>query len=390
MKGDVAFDTKIMSRSTDIDSRPIRVLMVGKFYPPQYVGGIEYSLQETASGLARSGLDVDVVVSSRDGHSSTEEIDGVTVHRVKRISNIGSVPISLHYPLKLRQMLKEKHYDVVHLHYPYAIGELSCLFNKINAKLVITYHMNSEYTKLLKKPLIPFMNGLLRKADHIIVSSDNLLNSAKHLNNYRDKCTVIPLSVKDEWFEAPSLEAVAALKTEYGPFVFFAGRLFKTKGARILIEAVRNLDCNLVLAGEGPELESLKSLADNLDISDRVFFVGSQEKKRLKEFYNASEIFCLPSISNQESFGLVLLEAMAAGKPVISTELGTGTTYINQHGETGLVVKPEDVDMLEDAIRRLMADEVYRLKLGRNALKRADEIFREDVVLGHIIELYKS
>jgi rhamnosyl/mannosyltransferase len=250
--------------------------------------------------------------------------------------------------------------------------------------------MNSEYTKLLKKPLIPFMNGLLRKADHIIVSSDNLLKNAKHLKNYKDKCVVIPLSVKDEWFKAPSSEAVTALKTEYGPFVFFAGRLFKTKGAHILIEAVRNLGCNLVLAGEGPELEPLKLLAGKLGIGDRVFFVGSQEKKRLKEFYNASEVFCLPSISNQESFGLVLLEAMAAGKSVISTELGTGTTYINQHAETGLVVKPEDVDMLEDAIRRLMTDEVFRLKLGKNALKRADEVFREDVVLSRIVELYRS
>jgi rhamnosyl/mannosyltransferase len=390
MKDSIALNAKIKNKLTNINSEPIKVLMVGKFYPPQYVGGIEYSLQETAAGLVRIGLNVDVVVSSRDGNSSIEEIDGVTVHRVQRVSNIGSVPISLHYPLKLRQMLKEKHYDVVHLHYPYVIGELSCLFNKINAKLVITYHMNSEYKKLLKKPLIPFMNGLLRKADKIIVSSDNLLKNAKHLSEFRGKCTVIPLSVKDEWFEAPSFEVVTALKSEYGSFIFFAGRLFKTKGAHVLIEAVRNLDCNLVLAGEGPELEPLKSLVGKLGVGDRVFFVGSQKKKRLKEFYNAAEVFCLPSISNQESFGLVLLEAMAAGKPVISTELGTGTTFINQHGETGLVVKPEDVDMLGEAIKRLMSDEVFRLKLGKNALKRANDLFREEVVLSRIVELYKS
>ncbi|VAV84942.1 hypothetical protein MNBD_DELTA01-870 [hydrothermal vent metagenome] len=365
-----------------------KVLMVGKFYPPQYVGGIEYSLQETASGLARSGLDVDVVVSSRNGHSSTEEIDGVTVYRVKRVFNVGSVPISLHYPFKLRKLLQAKHYDVVHLHYPYAIGELSCLFNKINTKLVITYHMNSEYTKLLKKPLIPFMNGLLRKADHIIVSSDNLLKNAKHLKNFRDKCVVIPLSVKDEWFDAPGSEAVAALKAEYGPFVFFAGRLFKTKGADILIEAVRRLDCNLVIAGDGPELEPLKSLAVKLGISERVFFIGAQEKKVLKEFYNAAEVFCLPSLA--ESFGLVLLEAMAAGTPVISTELGTGTTYINKHEETGLVVDPGNAGMLEEAVKKLMDDEPLRLRMGTAARRRAEDVFCEDFVLSQIMELYRA
>lgn len=379
-----------MTKSLDNRKNSMKVLMVGKFYPPQMIGGIEYSLQETASGLARNGNDVDVLVSSRDTHSTTEQIDGVTVHRVKRIYNIGSVPISLYYPFKLRQLLKESHYDVIHLHYPYPLGELSCLFNKLNAKLVITYHTDSNYTRLLKRPYIPFMYGLLKKADHIIVSSDNLLNRAKHLRRYRDKCTVIPLSVKDEWFYSPPLDVVSKLKEKYGSFVFFAGRLFKTKGTHILLRALKNLNCNLVIAGEGPELESLTVLARELDVEDRVYFIGPLDKKRLKEFYNAAEVFCLPSISRQESFGLVLLEAMAAGKPVISTELGTGTTYINQHEETGLVVKPEDVKGLELAIKRMMEDDLLRHKMGTVARKRAEDVFREDIVLSKIVDLYRS
>jgi rhamnosyl/mannosyltransferase len=371
-------------------SEKIKVLMVGKFYPPEYVGGIEYSMYDLAMGLTKRGVEVDVIVTSNSDKTVTEDIEGVTVHRVRRIAKISEQPISLTYPFVMRKLLRQNNYDVVHLHFPYPGAELSCLFNRLRAKLVVTYHMDATFVMMVKKLYKPFMHACLRKADKILVSSDKLLRGAKHLSKYRDKSLVVPLFVKDDWFDSPSRKAVEDLKTKYGSYIFYAGRLFKTKGVNYFLQAVRNLDCNVVIAGAGPEFNSLKALVNELGIEGRVFFVGSLEKVRLKEFYYAAEVFCLPSISREESFGLVLIEAMAADVPVISTELGTGTTYINKHDETGLVVKPGDVNMLEDAVKRLMSDKELRIRMGKAAKKRAEQVFSEHVVVKRMMEVYRS
>ncbi len=379
-----------MKKLFNKENSPMKVLMVGKFYPPEYVGGIEFSMYDLAMGLTKRGVEVDVIVTSNSDRTVTEDVEGVTVHRVRRVAKISEQPISITYPFVMRKLLRQNNYDVVHLHFPYPGAELSCLFNRLRAKLVVTYHMDATFVMMAKQLYKPFMYACLRKADRILVSSDNLLKGAEHLNNYHDKSLVVPLFVKDDWFDPPSRKAVEDLKIKYGSYLFYAGRLYKTKGVNFLIQAVRNLDCNVVIAGAGPELGAWKSLVEELGIEDRVFFVGSLEKARLKEFFYAAEVFCLPSISREESFGLVLIEAMAAGVPVIATELGTGTTYINKHEKTGLVVKPGDVDMLENAVKRLTSDKEFRERMGKASKERAEKVFSERVVVKRIMDVYRS
>jgi len=366
----------------------MKVLMVGRFYPPQFMGGIDSAMQDLSESLAGRGVDVDVVVSNINKPFHVQDINGVTVYRVKRAPEAGPLPASFYFPFFMRKLLSRKKYDVIHLHYPYLIAELSCLLIRLNAKLVITYHTGPSTVTLPQKIFSTFMGPLFNKAETIILSSDNLLGSAKNLRKYRKKCTVIPLFIKDNWFESILDETVDDIKAKYGVFVLFAGRFDPLKGIHTLLHAVRDLDCNVVLAGKGPQLDTLKSLVVELGIERRVFFVGALEKERLRAFYNASYTLCLPSV--KESYGLVLLEAMAAGTPVIATDLGTGTTFINKDGETGLVVQPGNIDMLAAAIGKLLGDENLTQRMGMAAKARAEQFFSEEVVIQHILEVYKT
>jgi rhamnosyl/mannosyltransferase len=169
----------------------------------------------------------------------------------------------------------------------------------------------------------------------------------------------------------------------------FVGRLSYYKGVKYLIETIKNVKVNLVIIGEGKEDSNLKTLVKELKIENRVFFLPAQERKKLINFYQAAKVFVLPSIYKSEAFGLVLLEAMACGTPVISTELGTGTSFVNKNEVSGLVVAPRELDVLSEAINRLISNEQLRIILGQQARQRVEENFLLSFMLLEHRKLYE-
>jgi glycosyltransferase involved in cell wall biosynthesis len=174
------------------------------------------------------------------------------------------------------------------------------------------------------------------------------------------------------------------------PIVLFVGRLVRYKGVDVLLEAMRGVSATALLVGNGPERHALQRTAEQLGVADRVKFLGEVSDDELAALYRACDLFVLPSVTRQEAFGVVQIEAMACGKPVISTDLGTGAGWVNQNGETGLVVPPRDAAALRGAIERLIGDDTLQRTMGAAARHRARTLFGVDRMIASALALFRE
>jgi len=232
---------------------------------------------------------------------------------------------------------------------------------------------------------------LLERAEVIMPTSPNYINSSPYLRRYADKCEVIPLAIDVERFEKVDLAKVQALRREWGgPTVLFVGVFRYYKGLPYLVQAMRDVPAKLVLVGAGPLEGELRAMAGQPDLAGKVHFAGTVSEQDLPSYYQAADVYVLPACQRSEAFGLSLLEAMASSLPLVSTELGTGTSYVNVHGETGLVVPPADPEALAQAINVLLNDEMLRRRYGLAGRRRAREVFSKHVFVDRVIDVYRK
>lgn len=326
----------------------MRILQLGKHYPPRD-GGMETYLRVLCEELSKEHEVCCVVVD--------EKTEGRGVNpRVLRFRSVFRHPLSLRY-MKYVRMYADA-YDVVHLHMPNPLAELSVLFARPK-RLVVTYHAEIV-NKMFAGAYRLVQEMVLRRADRIIVSSPSMV---KRLRGFEQKVRVVPIGVR---FGASNPGKVRSATTNY----LFVGRLVPYKGVDVLVRAMRDVDGMLTIVGDGPEAGRLRELCALLSLSGRISFLGRVSDKRIRQLYRDCDVFVLPSVTRAEAYGIVQLEAMACGKPVIGTKLGTGVEFVNVHEKTGLIVSPGDVDALADAMNR-MRDSRLRERLGGHARKRA-------------------
>jgi rhamnosyl/mannosyltransferase len=203
---------------------------------------------------------------------------------------------------------------------------------------------------------------------------------------------VIPygIDIDDDASADVAQRADAIRKRHEQPIVLFVGRLVKYKGVDVLLEAMRDLQAVALLVGNGPERAALARQAEALGVADRCRFLGEVPDEELAALYRACDLFVLPSVTRQEAFGVVQLEAMARGKAIICTDLGTGTAWVNQHGETGLVVPPRDASALHAAIAELLANPDRRKAFGTAGARRARALFTVDRMIAAVLSLYRD
>jgi len=373
-------------------------LHVYKDYDP-VVGGIENHIRAVAEAQAAAGHHVTVLVHSLDRRTRVEELRGVHVIKASRLFTLASTPIGLAFPLWLRRQRP----DIVHLHFPYPWGELSNLVFGRARRLVITYHSDVVKQQGLLRWYRPFLWKTLRRADRIIATSPPYIESSPFLSRLADKCVVIPLGVDIARFHRVDEDKVAEIRRRFaGPLLLFVGRLRYYKGLQYLIEAMRDIDATLLVVGDGPMRSEWEALASSVGSppapfhkegrggARRVHFLTDVDDRDLPAYYQACDLFVLPASQRSEAFGTVLLEAMACGKPVISTELGTGTSWVNQDGKTGLVVPPADAGALAGAIGALLADAGQREGMGRAGRARVEAEFTLERMLQRIDALYRD
>ncbi len=366
----------------------MKVLHLGKYYPP-YPGGIETYSQVVCEHLAEKGMLIDILVSNNINKFEHNIINKVNIYRLPRKFVLSTIPICPTMPVMVRYLVKHNQYDLIHLHFPNPMAEISILGVSRIKRLIITYHTNPGFTYKIKKIYIPIIRLILKRADKIIVTSEPFLKSSPLLESYRNKCVVIPICVDDYYLDNSTDLPYDDISNKYGNFILYVGNLSSYKGVQYLIEAIKNLDINLVIIGEGPYETDLKQLSQSLGILNRVFFLGKiSNKSILKAYYKTCRLFCLPSL--METFGIVLVEAMACGKPVVSTELGTGTSYINHNNVTGLVVQPRSSEALSGAFNKLLNNDTLRIQMGNNARNRVNAEFATIKIINSLVALYKN
>ncbi len=365
----------------------MRVLHLGKFYAPE-PGGIETVLEMLCRG-ERTAIDSGALVLNTSRRTVHERVDGVPVTRVGRWLSAGAVSIAPALP----SWLARARADLLVLHEPNPMALLAYALVRPRMPLIVWYH--SEVIRprwqyeWFYRPLLDFV---LRRAARIVVASPPMLD-VPALAPYREACRVIPFGLPPERYEAtaPVAAAAEARRREAGvPILLFAGRLVGYKGLDVLLRALPGLAARAVIVGDGPRRAALEAQAASLGLADRVRFVGRVSDDELLAWYHACDAFVLPSTSRQEAFGMVQVEAMLCGKPVVSTAVGTGVAWVNQDGETGLVVPPGDHAALHAALARLLDAPDLRCRLGAQARARARARFTVERMCASTVALYRE
>ena len=341
------------------DQPKLRVLQVGKFYPP-HRGGIETHLQALC-GVLRKHADLSVIVSSENRNTVEEIVDSVPVARLATLLTAFSTPISPGMVSRIRHSGA----DLVHIHWPNPTAVLAYLASGHRGSLVVTYHSDTIKQKVLGPLFEPILRVALRKSAAIIAASPNYVASSPVLQAFRDRCHVIPFGIDTAQFERRDPEAVRSVRERHGDrLIVSVGRLVYYKGFDVLIRAMASVRGKLVIIGDGPLRGELESLAVQLGVSEKVVFAGEISNAAVRAYYHAADLFVLASVARSEALGIVQIEAMAAGLPVVNTNLDTGVPFVSLDGQTGLTVPPGDSQALAAAINRLLDDDALRQSFG--------------------------
>lgn len=359
----------------------LRVLHVGKYYPP-YHGGMETHLHALCTAI-RDSVDVEVLVANEGRATVREQVDGVLVTRLGTVARVASAPLTP----GLTRAIRRSRADIVHLHFPHPTGILSWMASGHPGRLVVTYHSDIVRQRVLGALFAPVLDRALSRAAAIVCTSPQYVASSPALARHRDRCRVLPFGVPTEGLARPDAAAVARIRGQWGPrLVLAVGRLVPYKGFSYLVRAMRTVDARLVIIGTGPLHATLEREIAAAGLSDRVALVGSVPS--LAAWLHASDVFVLPSVQRSEAFGLVQVEAMACGKPVVNTALDSGVPYVSVDGETGLTVPPADSAALAAAISRLLGDRELQRRFGDAGRARADRLFGVAAMARETIALY--
>jgi glycosyltransferase involved in cell wall biosynthesis len=353
----------------------VRVLTFGRFADDNF-GGLERYVFELARSLRGEAQFVNIVAAR--GAPPDLEVAGETVY-ARSVFQLGGTPVCPSMPWHARRLHAQAPFDIAHLQFPAdPMAHLATASLPASVRRVITWHSDIVRQKTLLKLYRPFLDRLVRDADAIILPTPAHLSSSEQLaGTAPSQLHVVPYGFDLSRFLERPQGADAIRSAHPGKLLVFAlGRHVYYKGFEYLIRALPLApDARVLLGGKGPLSAQLAALARELGVDNRLDFVGRIPEEQLTDYYHACDVYCMPSVERAEAFGIVQLEAMAAGKPVVCCELGNGVNYVNRDGETGLVVPPKSPAALAAALQRLHTDPSLRTRLGEQGRQRALEHF---------------
>jgi glycosyltransferase involved in cell wall biosynthesis len=366
----------------------MKVLNFYKTYLPDSIGGAEQVINQIARGVEKSGISTEVLALSPKKVKRAVKINGHLVHRCKSNFEIASTPFSASAIFRFKQLAKKA--DIIHYHYPYPFADLLHFVTQVNKPTVLTYHSDIVKQKYLLKLYQPLMNKFLDSVDYIVSTSPNYLKSSKVLARFKNKVSVIPIGLDKFAYPTPKKDRLEYWQKKFGnKFFLFVGVIRYYKGLHVMIEAAQNSNYPIVIAGMGPAESELKEQVKKLDIRN-IYFIGFVSDEDKVALLALSYAILFPSHLRSEAFGISLLEGAMFGKPLISCEIGTGTTYINIDGKTGIVVPPSDPGALRNAMDYLWNNPKLSKMMGGNAEKRYWDLFTANKMAKSYVNLYKS
>lgn len=364
----------------------MKVLHFYKDALPESYGGVEKTIDVLCRTTAQQGVDNTVLTLSKTPSPEPIIMKGYKVYQVKQNFSLASTGFSMQALKVFRQLAKQT--DIIHYHFPNPFADLLHLSNKIKARTVVDYHSDIVKQKHLLKLYRPVQNQFLKSVDHIVATSPNYLKTSQILQQFSSKVTVIPHGIDREDYPELSTERLAYWSNRFQePFFLFVGVLRYYKGLHTALEAVRGTPIRIVIAGSGGMEQTLRKQARGLNNVEFIGFISDEDKVALLELCQG---FVFPSHLRSEAYGLSLVEAAMFSKPLISCEIGTGTTFINIANETGLVVEPSAPQALRDAMQFLLDNPKQALMMGQQAKVRMENLFTAEKQSDRYYKLYQA
>lgn len=366
----------------------IRVLHFYKTAFPDSIGGVEQVINQIARGANKLGVKTDVLSLTTERVPPTIEIDGYLAHRARLDIQIASTGFSMSAFLRFAELAKQA--DVIHYHFPWPFMDVVHFSTKVQKPTVVTYHSDIVRQKYLLKIYSPLQWKFLNDMSRIVATSPNYLATSKVLANYKHKVSVIPIGLDKATYSVPSPDKLTYWRERFGPkFFLFVGVIRYYKGLHILMKAAQGTDYPIVIVGAGPIEQELKTQAEQLELRN-IHFLGFLEDEDKVALLTLCYSVLFPSHLRSEAFGIALLEGAMFGKPMISSEIGTGASFINIGNETGLVVPPSDPLALRQAMQYLWENPERAAAMGRRAEERYWQHFTADRMVGDYVKLYRE
>ncbi|TXH87641.1 MAG: glycosyltransferase [Pseudomonas sp.] len=366
----------------------MRVLHLFKTYYPESMGGIEQVIFQLCQSCRAHGIEGEVLTLSANPLPERVQVGSHWVQRARLDLNLASTGFSRDALAQFR--LRARHADLIHYHFPWPFMDLLHFAAGLRKPTLLTYHSDIVRQKMLLRLYRPLMHRFLSSVDAIVTASPNYLETSRVLARYRDKTQVVPYGLDRQSYPAASPDVLEGWRTRFpAGFFLFVGVMRYYKGLHILLEACQNSHYPVLIVGAGPLESALREQAQRLRLSN-VHFLGALPDADKIALLQLSRALVFPSHLRSEAFGISLLEGAMFGKPMISSEIGTGTSYINNHGETGLVVPPGDAAALRQAMDRLWVDADMAARMGAAAQQRYEQLFTAARMGQRMAEVYQQ
>ena len=366
----------------------IRVLHVYKRSFPESIGGVEKFIDTLCNSISEYKVINHLLCLSKTPDKNPINMKGYEVYQSKENLYFGSTGFSIEAFFKFRKLALKA--DIIHHHYPHPFGDLLQLLTFTKKPYLVTYHSDIVRQKTLEFFYNPIKYNFLKKSQRIIATSPNYFKTSKILQKYNKKVEIIPIGISKNEYKRPSLNIVNFWKNKIpSKFFLFIGANRYYKGLKIALKAVENSEIQLVIAGSMQNKNYLRNFAKSRNISN-VTFLGQLSLEDKCALLDLCYGFVFPSNLRSEAFGIALLEAAYFGKPLISCEIGTGTTFINIDNETGIVVKPGDPKDLKNAMVKLLRNKELAKVMGKNAKSRAEKLFNSQKTAYSYLKVYSE
>lgn len=365
----------------------MNILHVYKTFLNDTFGGVEQTIYQMAK--ANDPRFSHTVLSlSKDWQETEISHEGIKNLCYKENFSIASNSISFSLLRDFNQIAQKT--DVIHYHFPWPFADVLHLFWRIKKPSVLTYHSDIVRQQQLLFFYRPLMNRFLSSVDRIVATSPNYLASSLTLQKYKDKVSAIPIGLNKASYPVPTAEQSTYWRNRFGNrFFLFIGVLRYYKGLHILLDALKNTTFPVLIVGTGPLEEELKVYANKLNLT-HVHFLGRLSDTDKMALLDLCLSVLFPSHLRSEAFGISLLEGAMMGKPLISAEIGTGTSFINVNGETGFVIPPDDAVALRDAMQFIWDNPRESALMGENAAARYQALFTGDRMVAEYGKVYED
>lgn len=369
-------------------NKTLRVLQLGKFYPIR--GGVEKVMYELMLGLSERKIQCDMLCAATEDYPA-----GVIVlnpyAKVMVVPTLLKLSATMLAPGMITTLRKiAKYYDIVHIHHPDPMASLALFLSGFRGTVILHWHSDILKQKLLLKLYSPLQRWLIRRADKIVGTTPVYVEQSPFLKDVQHKIDYIPIGILP--MQRNDM-AVAGIRAQYpGKHIIFSlGRLVEYKGYEYLIRSARYLDDNyqLLIGGKGPLNKDLHLLINSLGLTDKVSLLGFLTDEETLAHFAAADVFCMSSIWKTEAFGIVQIEAMSLGIPVVSTSIeGSGVSWVNKHWESGLVVPSQNEVALAGAIKEICDYPESKSQLVKGSLARFEQNFTRDKMIDKCLKVY--